>query len=216
MSITKSDLSKFDYYLLIDRSGSMGEPMPKKAVTKWDFAREFVTSIAREAGQYDDDGITVIFFNDGHKVFDNIGGGSDNEAALKTINDMYDHVGPMGGTDTGAAMQVVFDGYLQRKHKSPAEAKPIILVIVTDGSPSDPVSAARTIVNFTQKLDNEDEAGISFLQIGDDGGARAFLKMLDEDLEKKYRAKYDIVNTKNVDELSNITIADVLLDAVNS
>lgn len=216
MSIQKEDLGKFDYYLLIDRSGSMDDPMPNSNQSKWDYAKEFVTSIAREAGKFDDDGITVIFFNDGHKVFDNIGGGSDETLALKTINDMYEHIGPMGGTNTGAALQFVFDGYLARKRKAPAEAKPIMLIVVTDGSPSDPNEVCRDIANFTQKLDSEDEAGISFLQIGDDNGARAFLKLLDEDLTKKYRAKFDIVNTKNVAELNEISIADIFLDAVNN
>lgn len=56
--------------------------------------------------------------------------------------------------------------------------------------------------------------GISFLQVGKDSGAHAFLKRLDDDLVKQ-GAKHDIVDTKTMEELETIGLTEALIAALN-
>ena len=213
MSIRKEDLGKYDFYLLIDRSTSMGERLKAESeLTKWENCKELAEGVAREAANYDDDGITLIFFASEHMAFENIGGGSDKELALKQLHELFQKHGPNGTTNTGGALKYVFDGYLKRKRESKGEAKPILLIVVTDGRPDSEAEVKRNIVDFTQHLDYEDEAGIQFLQIGNNDGAREFLENLDKKLKG---AKFDIVATRNMSELDNMTLTDILLTAVN-
>lgn len=214
--MTKEDLKKYDYYILVDRSTSMNEPADETkpdGLSRWAYSKELVHGVAREAAQYDDDGITLIFFAADHMVFDNIGGGSDKELAIKKLDELFEKYSPNGSTNTAGALQFVFDGYLKRKRESHGEAKPIILIVATDGRPDSEADVMRNIINFTKSLDKDEEAGIQFLQIGNNEGARAFLKKLDDDLEKK-GAKFDIVDTKNAAELDKLSLTDILIEAV--
>jgi hypothetical protein len=55
--------------------------------------------------------------------------------------------------------------------------------------------------------------GISFLQVGGDAGATRFLKALDDELTRA-GARYDIVDTMTLDEMSDRPLKDVLLGAL--
>ena len=87
--------------------------------------------------------------------------------------------------------------------------------VVTDGQPNSPDAVKKVIAEATQKMNADEEIGITFLQIGNDKGARAFLKELDDDLQTTYKAKFDIVDTRNNEEMANMSIEDVLLAAVS-
>lgn len=205
----KEDLGKYDYILLIDKSGSMNDPVKASGgQSRWEAARELTHAVAQEAAKYDDDGITVCLFSSSYKEFVNITNG------VEKVDEIFDKNSPNGGTDTAAVVNHYFQDYLIRKKKSASETKPMILICVTDGVPDDESALQRTIVDFTKKLDSEDEVGITFLQIGDNGHARDFLKRLDDELVDKRGAKFDIVDTKNADELDSLSLTDILIEAV--
>ncbi len=71
----------------------------------------------------------------------------------------------------------------------------------------------RVIVDATKKMDADEEIAVSFIQAGDDPGARAFLESLDNDLQGQ-GAKFDIVDTKNEAEMDNLSLEDILVAAV--
>jgi len=205
MTITKADLSKRDYVLVIDRSGSMAEPVSKKnPQSKWSAMQETAMAVARKCAEFDDDGIDLYTFNTSFKKFDN--------TTPEKVADIFAHVGPNGGTDFVPVLKAVIDVHFSRANK------PTTIFVVTDGCPSDGVSGqrdlAKLIINTAARLESGDELGIEFLQVGDDPAARDFLKKLDEGLESA-GAKFDIVNTKTCDELADLSIEDVLLAAVN-
>jgi hypothetical protein len=54
---------------------------------------------------------------------------------------------------------------------------------------------------------------LSFIQIGKDPQATAFLKALDEQLEG-IGAKFDICDTITPDEMEDLSLAEVLLSAI--
>lgn len=196
------DLKKYDFFLLLDKSGSMGTKDAPGNKSRWQAAREATVALARKCAEFDDDGITVIPFAGNFKEYSNITGGEDQVDKIFRENE------PSGNTDTAKVVKHVLDGYLGGKKE-----KPIIIVCVTDGEPSDEAALVNVIIEATKKLTNEEEVGITFIQVGQDPLAHAFLKRLDDNLEKE-GAKFDIVDTKTMDEVESMSLADVLLQAI--
>jgi hypothetical protein len=86
--------------------------------------------------------------------------------------------------------------------------------VVTDGEPDDTQAVKKVIVDATHKLEKDLELGISFIQIGSDPEATRFLEELDNDLERA-GAKHDICDTLTFDDLEDIPMVDVLLNAIS-
>lgn len=202
MDNTTNELSKYDFILLLDKSGSMGTKDMPGAKSRWEAAKEATLAVARKCVEFDSDGITVIVFNDNFKEYKNVTGGED------TVERIFRENEPSLGTDTAKVLNHVFNDYFKTK------AKPIIVICVTDGAPSDPAAVATAIINASNRMEKDEEIGVQFIQIGNDAGATTFLKSLDDDLVSK-GAKFDIVDTKTTEEMGDMLITDVLLAALN-
>jgi Mg-chelatase subunit ChlD len=199
--MTKEELAKYDYILVLDKSGSMGERDMPGNKSRWEAAQEATLALARKCAEFDADGITIVPFAGSFKSYPNVVG---SDVQLKQI---FTENEPNGGTDLTKVLTHVFDTYFANP------AKPIIVLVVTDGEPTDPSSVAKLIVNTTKKMNTDDQIGVQFIQIGSDAGATRFLKSLDDDLVSQ-GAKFDIVDTKTTDEMENMTISEVLMAAL--
>lgn len=205
--MTQDQLKLYDFYLLIDKSGSMAEPVKSgSSTTRWHAAEEATVALATECTKYDSDGISVVLFANNHKNYENVDGGAELVKKIFTEN------GPNGGTDTAGALSYVLDSYFARKKANAAEAKPLIIFCITDGIPNEEGDLIKAITAAVNKMDSEDEIRINFIQIGNDTHAREFLVRLDTGLN----LKYDIVNCKSEEEVENHgTLADAVLSMVN-
>lgn len=204
--IKKEDLMQRDYVLLIDASGSMGEPVGRgNKSSRWKYAQESVMAVARKIQELDPDGIDVYTFNKTFKKFSN--------TTSDKVADIFRVSGPAGGTDFVPVLTDAFN-----VHFGKADARPTTIIVVTDGEPSSGAdgqrAVAKLIVETANKIEGDAELAVQFIQIGDDPGATSFLKKLDDDLQKA-GAKFDIVDSKTVDDLENTSIEDLLLAAVN-
>jgi uncharacterized protein YegL len=196
-------LKNRDYYLVIDKSGSMDAKDTPSGQSRWKYVQESATAIANKLAEFDPDGITVVPFAGTHKWYPN--------TTPEKVNQIFVENSPMGGTTLAPALQACFDDYSSLKAKGQAKANGAIIVVLTDGQPSDEAQVAKSIVQFTKKLDNGDgEFGIAMLQVGKDPEATAFLKRLDDNLVKE-GAKFDIVDTKTMEELENIGLVDAIV-----
>lgn len=203
----QEQLQNRDYVLIMDKSGSMGENDCQGGKSRWDFAQESTVQMAREITKLDPDGITVIPFASNFKTYENV-----TEAKVK---DIFKENSPGGSTVLAPVLHSVFADYQKRKAAGTLKANGEILVVMTDGAPVDEADVAREIVKFANTLSNGDgEYGIQFLQVGRDPGATAFLKKLDDDLVTQ-GAKWDIVDTKTMDEFENIGVIETLVAALN-
>ena len=63
------------------------------------------------------------------------------------------------------------------------------------------------------QIDRDEELAISLIQVGSDRKATQFLKALDDRLESA-GAKFYIVDTVTIEDMENMTLADVLLNAI--
>lgn len=193
------NLNDYDFIVAIDKSGSMSS-QGTHGMTRWKEAEETALAIATKAAAFDDDGISVALFGSGTRLFESV--------TPSKVTEIFASNDPSGSTDTAGMLQTVFDRHSKLKASADG-AKPVILIVITDGEPNDREAVKTAIRDFAETLTDNgegdtDEFGILFLQIGDDVGAKAFLKELDDGLG----AKFDIVDTMTVDELEGISLIE--------
>lgn len=194
--MTEEQLKTYDIYVLIDKSGSMGTPDMKGGQTRWKAAQEQTLAWAREAQNWDADGISVGFYNNKYKVHENV--------TPEKVADIFKEHNPAGSTDTHEVLEYVLNNYFDNGRK-----KPVLIFVITDGGTSDEKQLARVIAKATQKMDRDEEIGIQFLQIGKDPEATKLLTFLDDNLVSEYKAKFDIVDTNNFEEAQDMPFAEL-------
>lgn len=204
MVITEKDLEMRNYYIVVDRSGSMSEAVSNvNHTSRWDAVKEYVLAVSRHCDTIDSDGIDVYLFNKSFSLYPNV-----NADKVKTL---FETNSPMGGTDFVPVLRDVFTRHFQND-------KPSTVIVFTDGEPSDGVAGqkalAQLLIDTANKLESDNEIGVSFIQIGRDPKATEFLRKLDDDLTSA-GAKFDIVDAKTCDDLDNVSVTDILLSAVN-
>ncbi|CEP02732.1 unnamed protein product (mitochondrion) [Plasmodiophora brassicae] len=126
-------LENFEIVLLCDDSGSMSRTLgddhvagrdpfaPRK--TRWDELRETVAVIVDFGTCFDENGVDVYFLN--RAPCYNVRSAAQVAEAFRT--------GPTGFTPLTAAVQLI----LRQKIQALGESKPVLLVIATDGAPTD-------------------------------------------------------------------------------
>lgn len=202
----QSRLKDRDYYLIIDKSTSMETKDCPGGKSRWDACQELAQGMANKCQEYDPDGITVVPFAEKFKVYPN--------TTPATVSKVFKENFPSGSTILNPPLQSCFEDYMKQKKAGSQKANGALVVVITDGCPQDEDDVARGIVAMTKKLDNREEFGISFMQIGQDEHARDYLKRLDSHLSSE-GAKLDIVNTKTMDELGDCGLDGALVAALS-
>ena len=194
-----------DYTLIIDKSGSMSVGDQPGGKTRWEAAQESTLALARKCEQIDPDGITVYLFSGRFRRYDNV--------TSDKVTQIYQENEPMGRTDLASVLLDAVNDYIRRKSAGESKPNGETIVVITDGEPDDRKSVMRVIIEASRQLDRDDELGISLIQVGKDVKAKQFLTALDDQLESA-GAKFDIVDTITIDEMENLTLAEVLLKAI--
>jgi hypothetical protein len=194
-----------DYTLIIDKSGSMSIADQPGGKTRWDSAQESTLALARKCEQFDPDGITIYLFSGRFRRYDNVT--SDKVAQIYLEND------PMGRTDLASVLKDALDDYFSRKAAGQTKPNGETILVITDGEPDDRKAVMRVIIEAANKIDRDEELGISLIQVGGDKTATQFLKALDDDLQG-VGAKFDIVDTVTIEDMEEMSLVDVLLGAI--
>ncbi|HEY9750474.1 MAG TPA: VWA domain-containing protein [Allocoleopsis sp.] len=194
-----------DYTLIIDKSGSMSTPDQRGGRTRWAEVQESTLALARKCEQFDPDGITVYLFSSRFKRYDDV-------TAAK-VEQLFLENDPSGTTNLASVLHDATNSYLQRKRAGQAKQGETILVI-TDGEPDDRRAVMEVIVNASRQLDQDEELAISLIQVGSDPQASKFLKALDDQMQS-IGAKFDICDTITFDDMADMSLAEVLTNAIN-
>jgi Mg-chelatase subunit ChlD len=174
----------------LDISASMQTTDTPTGAMRIDYAKEKAITLAQEASKYDADGIDLLTF--GHSVtpYKNVSA----DKAAEVIGKLRANE---GATQTHLLIQEAY-----KLHKA-SGSEQTVLMIVTDGQPSDPAAVKSTIVGITKELKNEHEFAISILTVGNpDAGLTTFLTSLDDDLKG---AAHDIVDVKKLEEVDFVS-----------
>ncbi len=188
----------------------------------WRETASALRSIAPVCTDHDSDGIDIHFLNHGvHQpnLYTQI-------TSVETIQHIFNTVQPQGGTPTGIRLHQLLKPYLARYKAQPTTTKPLNIVVITDGVPSDDVESV--IIAAAKKLDKMDapawQVGIQFFQVGNEHGAAAALQELDDGLAEVSGGVRDMVDTVpwkggggsgGGGSLSGDEILKVVLGAVN-
>jgi hypothetical protein len=71
----------------------------------------------------------------------------------------------------------------------------------------------KVIIEASRRIDRDEELAISFIQVGTDHQATAFLKILDDELQSA-GAKFDICDTVTMEDMEDMSLSEVLLNAI--
>lgn len=185
--MSQLELNKGDNFIFgVDVSASMQSKDCPGGLSRIEYLKEKVVVFAREASQWDEDGIDVLTFGQqvteyrgvtGDKAADVIGGLKANEGTTHTH-------------------QLINKAYALHKAGG---YKQTVLFIATDGEPSDRGAVKAAIVDITKQLADEHEFAISFLTVGHiDSSLQSFLDGLDDELKG---AVHDIVDVKALESV---------------
>jgi hypothetical protein len=193
-----------DYTLILDKSGSMSTT-DQGGKSRWSYAQESTLALARKCEQLDPNGITVYAFSGRFKRYDNV--------TASRVEQIFIENDPIGTTNLAAVLKDATDSYFQRKAAGQCAENGETILVVTDGEPDDRRAVIEVIINATQKMQQDEELAISFIQVGRDAGATSFLKALDDQLES-VGAKFDICDTMTIDDMGDMSLAEVLMAAI--
>jgi hypothetical protein len=194
-----------DYTLIIDKSGSMSTPDQAGGRSRWEIAQESTIALARKCEQFDPDGITVYVFSGRFKRYDDV-------TAAK-VAQIFQENDPAGTTNLGSVLQDALNNYFQRKAAGTTKPNGETILVITDGEPDDRKAVFEVIISATQKMERDEELAISMIQVGSDPQATKFLKAIDDQLQS-VGAEFDICDTVTLDDLEDMSLADVLMNAI--
>jgi len=166
-SLSAEELSKLDAIMLVDCSGSMGiasNRMPGR--DRLGEVEEVAGAIAREAEQYDDDGLTLVAFGSMSRMFDGV--------TAANVHDAFSRFGNMGSTNLAAAINDAVS-------KARMSDKDVVIIGYTDGRPDSEGAVIKAIKSAAKEF-GRPRIGFTLVQVGNDPGAAQFLDKLDNDM----------------------------------
>ncbi|AOY81897.1 MAG: VWA domain-containing protein [Moorea sp. SIO1F2] len=198
-------LEQRDYTLIIDKSGSMSIRDQLAGKSRWQIMQESTLALANKCEELDPDGITVYVFAGRFKRYDNV-------TADKVLQ-IFQENEPSGRTDLAGVLLDATNDYFKRKASGQTKENGETILVVTDGEPDERKAVMKVIIEASRRIDVDEELGISFIQIGNDLQATKFLKILDDELQNA-GAKFDIVDTVTIDQMEDMTLTEVLINAI--
>lgn len=194
-----------DYTLIIDKSGSMSTPDRHGGKSRWEIAQESTLALARKCEQFDPDGITVYVFSGRFKRYNDVTSGK--------VAQIFQENDPAGTTNLATVLQDAVNSYFKRKAAGQTKPAGETILVVTDGEPDDRRAVFEVIINASRQMEHDEELAISFIQVGSDPQATKFLKALDDQLQG-VGAKFDICDTITLDDMEDMSLSEVLLNAI--
>lgn len=198
-------LQNRDYTLIIDKSGSMATKDQAGNKSRWTVMQESTLALASKCEELDPDGLTVYLFSGRFKRYENV--------TANRVTQLFQENEPSGTTNLAGVLEDALNDYFKRKKAGQTKQNGETILVVTDGEPDDRKAVMRVIIEASRKMDRDEELAISFVQVGTDATAKQFLKALDDDLQGA-GAKFDIVDTVTMDDMEDMTLSEVLLNAI--
>jgi uncharacterized protein with von Willebrand factor type A (vWA) domain len=198
-------VSDRDYTLIIDKSGSMSTPDQVGGRSRWEIAQESTLALARKCEEFDPDGITVYVFSGRFKRYENV--------TSAKVEQIFQENDPAGTTNLASVLQDALNNYFKRKAAGTTQPNGETILVITDGEPDDRKAVFEVIIQATRQMDRDEELAISIIQVGSDPQATKFLKALDDQL-LSVGAKFDICDTITLDDLEDMSLAEVLTNAI--
>lgn len=177
-----------DFIIGLDISASMQATDCPGGMSRIAYVQEQVRTFVGEAAKYDTDGVSLYAFGVNVHPFPDVAADK-----LDATIDRLRSLPLEGATRTDLVIAAAFKEHKERNNEQ------TILILFTDGAPSDEKAVFSTIADITNKLDDEHEFAISIITVGErTPELNQFLMKLDDAIPG---AKYDIVDVKRLEEV---------------
>jgi hypothetical protein len=193
----------YNIEFVIDISGSMASSDGTDGLSKFDWCREQVASLADRLAPYART-VDITVFNNRYQTAE-----SCNRDAISAI---YSGIRPGGGT---ALATPLLDRCEKALAKRQSGGRPTLIAVITDGLPHDRQAVCQNLITFTQKLNHPDDVVVTVLQIGENFNGQEFCVDLDDNLVSQ-GAKYDIIDTRTFGELKSESMPTALVHALEN
>lgn len=207
----ESLLKNRDYTFIVARTADDSLPLAPRFADRWTAAMDAIANLAQHCEVYDPDGITLYIARQDKETTGEFScyEGVTSDRLMTTIRQHF----PPPRVALQPVLKTALDSYFARKAAGKTKANGEIILVVLDGEPSDRMAIARTIRDASNQIEMDEELGISFVQIGDDAIAAGFLSALDRNLQAN-GARFDIVHTKQLDQIQPDSITEFLINTV--
>ena len=193
-----------DYTIIIDISASMATTDYPEGTTRWVAAQKYTLALAKKCEQLDPDGITVYMFAENFQRYDFVTSGK--------VKQIFEENKPQGGANLLTVLQDAINSYFQRKANGKTKPSGETILVVTDGVSSNRIGISQAIINASQRIDNNQEFRISFIQVGHEPHISKAIKSWEDELQG-LGAKFDIVNSVTLDEIDKMTMTQALINS---
>lgn len=176
-----------DFIIALDVSASM-QANDCNGATRTQYLLEQFGVFVKEASKYDTDGVSLYAF--GQKVT------KFSDVAVDKLDETISKLKALPYEGMTMTHLVIADAYAEHVARNNEQT---VLMIFTDGEPTDSDAVFKAIADITNKVKDEREFNISFITVGQrTASLEAWLSKLDDALPG---AKYDIVDVKRLEEV---------------
>jgi hypothetical protein len=204
-------LENRDYTIVIGRTTSGMPVMSPGFEQRWSSARAAILSLLQKCEEFDPDGITMyISSKDSPGSFQQY-----RQVKTSQLEQIFEENFPPDSLNLLTVLQTALDDYFDRKATGQSKPNGEMILVLLDGEPKERMGIAKAIVNASHQMEKDAELGIGFVQVGDDLIARGFLEALDENLRSTAGAKFDIVNTRVLEQIEPDSLTEFLLDILH-
>lgn len=210
------ELEDRDYTVILAKTArNFGGSAPPNFEQRWTEAADAIVTLATCCSEFDPDGISLYVSSQAPEPAGTGTFQSYQHVAPEQVQALIaQHTPPSDCLDLLEALNPVLDDYFSRKAAQQAKPNGAMIIVLLDGEPKNRMALVKAIVNAAQKMDQDRELGIGFVQVGDDSIARGFLNSLDHDLRSQAGAKFDIVHTRVLETIELNCLTDFLTDII--
>lgn len=210
-----------DIIYYVDDSGSMNfDEQWNQSTEKTDDLKLILSRVVDITAMFDDDGLSLRFFNSNHE-FDNITSEQDAMNALAKVH--YN-----GGTPLGRNLvSKILEPFVYAKARKNQLTKPVMIYIITDGVPDNKAEVKENIRKCKEWLGQtsygKGAVNIMFAQVGNSQSAAQYLKQeLDNDPEigddvdttGNFEMEYEKYKPKGVDLTPDLWLLQMTLGSL--
>ncbi len=199
-------LDGHDLVVLVDKSSSMRTGDAPGGLSRWDWTQRQLSTLSSQLGRLNRSRLDVVLFDNGTRKYPQV--------KMADLPAIFSQNSPGGGTNVTRAMKSELDEFFNARRMNSAQARPLVMAVITDGAPSSARSLKDLIVNSTHKIESSSALRITFLQVGSESQGNRLIPELDNDLVND-GAKFDIVRSKSFPHLIREGLVNALIDAAS-
>lgn len=189
-------LKEYDILLIVDRSGSMFNPLLSTGKERWQWVKEQIPQFCYEAQNRSQQTFTLCLFNNKNTINKNLSAEDVRRSLYETVT--------TGSTDLASAFKAVL-----RSHSESGSTKPVMLIVLTDGQTLSSSDSANIILNFADHAIAGKKFQLICIQSGQQQEGARFIADLKRDCAK--RGISQAVHALRFEEVSQDGIAPFLI-----